>query len=392
MKEPRQNINKVTMIIFNSYSTNIKGAYFLSILLISALSAQGMDPANTSSPKKRKNFISRAFQSIRISNKTKKKSSKIKNLKLLQSEAINPLFDNNILGLITEKICLSDWKLRELRTNIRQFSRVNRFLYKYYTNEKIAQNIIRLTAIHTNHSDLYIAGLLGYQKIRVKIYDLLYKSKCINENFTDEDLQDKWYLNITYTVGENTEEKFTLLLATIANMDAAKTTILLEAGADYNNNRCVNPIRYLTGQHLTRNNYFTLYRGMQEKYFIIINKLLEKKVDPDARLNAMFPTLLHRAAFNGDKVFAHLLLVHGANPHKLYLDFYYRYKGRILTGPLELPVKLLGEYSKKYPCDTLYTKTDNDTKPWKYNAFLLEESKPKGWLKTMYHEIQGIQQ
>ena len=58
MKEPRQNINKVTMIIFNSYSTNIKGAYFLSILLISALSAQGMDPANTSSPKKRKNFIS----------------------------------------------------------------------------------------------------------------------------------------------------------------------------------------------------------------------------------------------------------------------------------------------------------------------------------------------
>lgn len=354
---------------------------FFSILFISAVSIHGMDQDDKSAHKKRKKRIPSILRLIHIHNKSKK----IKDLKPSQNEPVNPLFDHNILGYITHKIItLNSHDLTECRTNIRQLSRTNSILYKYYTSEKIGQYIIKSMTLYNDHSERYLAEWFGYKKIKDKISDLIYKSEHLNENFTDNDLQDRWYLNITYRKSIASNEKFTLLLTAIANMDAKKTSILLGAGADCNDNRCINPIIMLTGQSIIFYNYKMLCEKTQKKYFAIINLLLEKKMNPDARYQPTDPTLLHRAACNGDKVFAHLLLKNGANPYKLYIDFHYSYNCSLES------LKAFENHSKKYSIDTLYTKTDNHTKPWKYNAFLLEASEPKGWLKIMYDEMQTL--
>lgn len=344
--------------------------FLFYILILGVTLTHAMD---SPTPSKKKNIKSRFLRIIHI--KDKKTTSK--------REPVNPFFDYNILGCITQEILtLSTANLKEYRTNIRELSRTNSILHNYYTSEKIGQNIIRTMAIHHNESDLYMAGLFGYQQIRTKIFDLMYKCKDENTNFTQEDLQDAWYLNSTYSAieGPNKKLRTLLLTAIIENMDAKKTRDLIAAGADCNNNRCINPIVFLTGQNIDINNYKLLSETAQKKYFAIISLLLEKKMDPDARHQATLPTLLHRAVCNGDQVFARLLLQHGANPYKLSINLY--------NCPSK-SFKFIQNHCRKYSIDSLYTKNNNEKKPWKLNAFLLETGEPKGWLKTMYDETKS---
>jgi len=346
----------------------------LIVCVCFGISINGMDSPDGSPQQKKakkKNIVSRALQSIKPSHKKEKKTEP------------HPLMVPDILGSITQKIFIkNNWHLSKTRTDIRHFASVNKASYNYYTSETVGKNIVRLMAIRHNLSDVQMANWFGYPKISEKILHLVSVTTNDKKHFTPNDLQDKWYLDATHCIGQEGDKmQLTLLLTAIFTSSLEKTKSLIAAGINCNSNRSINPIALMAGQSVEYDSY-TTRQNAKENYFSIIRLLLEKGVDPDSRTLITLPTLLHKAAYNGDEVFARFLLEKGANPYKLYLNFDTHNCHPKTLATLKRSVK-------GFPIDLLYTETDNNTEPWNHNAFTLAED---DWLKIMYDEIVKLKQ
>ncbi len=210
---------------------------------------------------------------------------------------------------ITEQICnINQCHITRTRKDIAAFSKTNKTLYTYYNLEKTKQNIVRQMAIYKNMSDRSIADFFRYKTIAGKI-DTIFTKINKDQELTENDVQDSWYLNSTTM---NYPNDSTLLLDAIKKREFTKAKLLITAGINCNNARCSeNPLVLITTQCCEDAEAL-----QKEDCLDIIKLLLENKIHPDSRKEGCYsPTLLHIAVGSKNKNVARLALEHGANPH-----------------------------------------------------------------------------
>jgi ankyrin repeat protein len=332
------------------------------------------DVSGDTSPKKsKKNRVFQAFRNLPVSfffhNKKKDRVMAINmtfSLQALVGEIATHLYEG------------SDFN--EKCKNMRKFSGINKTTYSFCEeNEYTDRDIIRRLAFEHGRSDLEIAIFSGHKKMTQKIRDLFNAAKDPYRLFSVTDLQDTWLINATCPSKNEdiiSSKQETLLTIAIKNFDIKKMEALLHAGADYN---VIDPIALMVVPQANSFNYLGLHTSKQRDFLFIVTLLLTSGMHPDNRYMVIIPTLLHLAAFNDDKKFARVLLEeYNANPYKLYIE-----RSPFDWGDIAHLEQQLGENSP----DDVYFAIDNN-QPDKYNAFTLEQGKPRGWLKIMYDEIQ----
>jgi hypothetical protein len=368
----------------------MKHAQLILLIFSIATALQSMDKPKDKKPKKR-NIISHALDLVQ-----KDKSKKnLASPEIVIGEPITQLlFNNDALTLITNYLCRNTKRTKNACKAIIRLSRVCRSLYHYYSREDLIKHIINRIAIAHHKSDLYVADYLN-RSIHTKMCKLMWK---INQGecFTEDDLQDPWYLNVTFSQRLIQKKTYrtpaddiaycTLLLQAVFCCDIANTAILLNANAPCLHPRCPSPIALLA----IPNSHYELTTERIKK-IAILELLFKANVHPDSRFALTFPTLLHQAAEKRDKEFALFLLKNGANPHTLYFNDNYGNRFDPDTGEVtQRSVPALQEFkatAQTLPLNTLYLEADNSTEPWKQNAFHMEQGQPKGWLKTIHDEI-----
>ena len=258
------------------------------------------------------------------------------------------LENRNILKYITYHLCSNIENTSTISKIFTSLQRVNKFLYRYYTDAIIQEQITRIIATH--------------QK-RCLISHLIQIAEDKNAAFTKHDLHDKRSLNTTFSRKEQTNM---LLHITVANLDYEKTKALLDAGANPKHAKC--PSLIVTLCNIQPDFLLHLQNIRQEEdYYMIIKLLLDAGLDPDDRNNLICPTLLHQAVHWNYKNCARLLLSYEANPFNLYI---YPQSQSVADKFLNISIE------------------NEDPDKIKHNAFTLESGEPKDWLKSMYEDIQ----
>ncbi len=268
------------------------------------------------------------------------------------------LSNTEVFSSITEQLCIiNKWSPKKIKHHVKNLACCSKFLHLHYMAENTAKEIIRKTGLHKNKDDLTIAKLFCHKIIIDKIENLFGKPPKYTLNFCPDDLKDGWYLNATTSFPLVEPEQQTLLLRAIEFIDINKITMLINAKINLRSNRCENPLRLAFRRYFCGNN-------PQEKsdLFCIITLLLENNLDPDITINMKQKeiTPLMQAGLTGNQKLAGLLMQYGANPYETIICQDEKdSKNKILVNCFEL------EQSVTFP-------------------FLA-----KGWLKTMYNEIQG---
>lgn len=109
------------------------------------------------------------------------------------------LYNSDIVFHITEQLCMRPFP-QYIRRDIRALSDTNKFFHDYYSTENNKQAIIRIVVACNNYySDEAASQLLCCRTINKKIDYFREIAHNPEKEFTQEDLKEKWYLNvITY--------------------------------------------------------------------------------------------------------------------------------------------------------------------------------------------------
>lgn len=220
--------------------------------------------------------------------------------------------------------------LRYYGKDIRALSCVNSYLYKYFLNEKRAQDFIfNISRIY----NLYYAEIMGamrlpiFHKIGTKINDLFETVIRPDKEFTDDDLKDLWYLDVMQQISNNwlydELNKYYETLSLKRDRGFIVVHTLLTIACETKN---LNKIKQLLTAGIKGNKYNSrilveiakerALGKLEDDKFIIAKLLLKNKIDPNLTFDKCFPTALMIAVYNDDKEYAELLLKYGANPRQ----------------------------------------------------------------------------
>lgn len=130
------------------------------------------------------------------------------------------LYNPDILSYITKQLCLGP-RVQDMKETFKALSCTNKFFHNYYSAEKNQQMIIRTIARKDGCNDEAAASFFCYHVISEKINYFLRIARSRNEQFTEEDLKQTWYLNIIDIYCQS------LLYTTICAQDYEKAKLLL---------------------------------------------------------------------------------------------------------------------------------------------------------------------
>jgi hypothetical protein len=142
------------------------------------------------------------------------------------------LYSSDILSHITKQLCMRSFCLY-IRRDMRALSDTSKFFHNYYSAEKNKQTIIRTISRNSYDNDHTVAFSLCCHTISKKIDYFVKIAGSSKENFTQEDLKEKWYLNVTtfmnksllYTVIYNNDWEKAQLIISHSGLDLAYTEL-----------------------------------------------------------------------------------------------------------------------------------------------------------------------
>ena len=105
-------------------------------------------------------------------------------------------YDPDIVSHITKQLCMVRCSM-DIGEDMRSLSYTNNFFHNYYSAENNKQTIIRTIARHNYSSDETVAFLLRCRTISKKIEYFIGIAQYKGGRFKQEDLKEKWYLNVT---------------------------------------------------------------------------------------------------------------------------------------------------------------------------------------------------
>jgi len=151
-------------------------------------------------------------------------SAAINGMEIANKDALNKMVLHNpdIVHCITEQL----WTDRHYPTvyvgkAIRALSCTNTFFYDYYSAENNKQRIIRAIARNNYETDQSAAMLLKFHTISKKIKYFIGIAKNKDRRFTQEDLKEKWYLNVNDLMNKS------LAYIAIANNNVDKAQLII---------------------------------------------------------------------------------------------------------------------------------------------------------------------
>jgi hypothetical protein len=224
------------------------------------------------------------------------------------------LYNPDLLQHLTLHLCNTQEDLTNFPHNVKTFSRTNKYLYNYYEQEKVQQNIIDYWTRRQNPATATVIHFLNFHTIKKNFEYYFDISRNKEKNFTQDDLKKLWYFN-TYD-----EEGKTLLYNAVNNLDLEKAQLIIKLIPDFTsyidyNNRLFLTIIYLHSK--SENN-----PELSNTLLSIAQSLLDKKIPPYPKKEPAFvATPLSSAVLQKNKKMVHLLIEYNANPDFLITDF-----------------------------------------------------------------------
>jgi ankyrin repeat protein len=248
---------------------------------------------------------------------------------------------NDLITQITEYLCVKHtYSPLTLKKDIRALSDTNKFLHDYYAQETVKQNIIRNCSQYRKSSDRSIACNLNCRAIEQKIEHFIDIVCDTEKQFTEQDLKESWYLNLTtnYKIdlvfNRSLITNQSLLYIAIDNNNEKKAQQIIDHAKELNLNDdhksillCIAELRDKLGnESYVSFDIFNLrkepdYEACQ-RLFLIAEQLLQKNILVDECKKDYQHTALMYAVEKEDKKLARLLLEHGANPYEMHYNLY----------------------------------------------------------------------
>jgi hypothetical protein len=251
------------------------------------------------------------------------------------------LCNGDLIPKITEYLCVKHtYDPFTLKKDIRALSDTNKFLHDYYAQEKVKQNIIRNCSQYRKSSDKDISLNLNCRAIEQKIDYYIDIVRDTEKQFTEQDLKEPWYLNLTTAHKINLvfalshTKPQSLLYVAIDTNNEEKALQIINHGKELNlNNDHKNILLRIVElrDQLLNGNYTTVVifnfrqepdHGARQKLFLIAQQLLQKNILVNECKKDYPHTALMSAVANEDKQLARLLLEHGADPYTMHYNFY----------------------------------------------------------------------
>lgn len=264
------------------------------------------------------------------------------------------IFASSYLDINGNKINRPEKIIHNYGASIQKLSCVNRFYNKMFSNEQLGKIIIDICHKKFNLTHSEILENLNpkggiFLQIKNKIYRLFDIVFTINKNFTDNDLEDTWFLNTTILIDYNDLKKklllhkkpkkekddeycfrsviyseivISLLHIVVITKNLDKIEKLVKAGSFIDNDFLVNIVRsrvkYLEP---VVNNELTIYfpeyeEEIKKKYknkrtlYLNIAKILLKYGSKITKCDNNYPTALMIAVYHNDIEYASMLLKH----------------------------------------------------------------------------------
>jgi hypothetical protein len=130
------------------------------------------------------------------------------------------LYNPDIVSCITQQLYLGHF-VDVIKKDFKSLVLTNTFFCDYYSIEQNKQMIIQTVVRHYRGSEVTIARLLGCRSITKKINYFWDIADSREKQFTEEDLEQTWYLNLNYP------RSGSLLYRIIQNHDYEKAELLL---------------------------------------------------------------------------------------------------------------------------------------------------------------------
>jgi len=242
---------------------------------------------------------------------------------------VGSLIQSDFLPQITIDICRNhNYQPCDIRKGIRTLSNTNKIFHDYYAQEKVKQELIGLCVLHNDCSHRNVARDLKCHEIYTKIKNLTKIVRNKKLQFSEEDLKDPWYLNITTTHHEKTSynetyNKFkhdvsqSLLYLAIDNWNLEAAIAILDHAKElhfqYGENQ--NPLLQVAKNHGWLEADDILLREQNcDQLLVIAQKLLKKGILPDGQDDSIYTPLICAVSLH-DKKLTRLLIEHHANPY-----------------------------------------------------------------------------
>lgn len=245
----------------------------------------------------------------------------------------NVLFNPDLMPTITEGLYTNHkYNPQTLKHDISALAYSCKFLHHYFTQEKIAQNIIRSCSLYNKSNDKDVAHILGCHTIekKIKYFTDIALDENLNEykEFTSDNLKDEWYLSMHTSFFSDFLQKSLqqpLIQVALNHSKLNKVLLILDHVKEFNfyHNKEKNILL-----NIAENRYclYTYNIFMEQKKYAqlltIAERLLQKNIPVDDRKTTSQYTPLMYAITKKDTSLVRLLLTYSADLNAEYHNVY----------------------------------------------------------------------